>query len=368
MSPRILAFHHDIVSWNCRKEVQSENGGTPATWSLPRINNIEYILSRWPNLRTYAMAVEEYSTRSLSYSRDVYSAFSAVLTTMGRAMEGGILFGLPEMFFNGSLLWRPEGDARRRRDENGGIMRQFPTWSWLGWSGKVDTSLWLKAHQYLSVEYWRASPSVTIYPHISFNKIRTVSRSKEKIHNGYYEIAQQGQTTITDPPDLPQDWRLLYPIPLAESPIPQPWGTWDPIIEFHTQRLRLYVSAPIEDNDHAAFIFDGNNELAGLLRYDEDKDQLKQTCELICIGRMEADWSLATSIEFWELQIKHRECQKRCYDDPSRCSLGPDWSYRCYNVLWIEWEDGVAYRKGLGRIFEDSWDAADTEEVHVRLG
>lgn len=35
--------------------------------------------------------------------------------------------------------------------------------------------------------------------------------------------------------------------------------------------------------------------------------------------------------------------------------------YEWYNVLWIGWEDGIAYRKGFGRVYKEVWEAQDLE-------
>jgi hypothetical protein len=39
-----------------------------------------------------------------------------------------------------------------------------------------------------------------------------------------------------------------------------------------------------------------------------------------------------------------------------------------YNVLWFAWEDGIAYRREVGKIWEGAWDSAETGEVDVWLG
>ncbi|KAJ4004790.1 hypothetical protein NW752_009543 [Fusarium irregulare] len=40
-----------------------------------------------------------------------------------------------------------------------------------------------------------------------------------------------------------------------------------------------------------------------------------------------------------------------------------------YHVLWIEWENGVAYRKGYGFVLEEEWDrVAETSRVDITLG
>jgi len=42
--------------------------------------------------------------------------------------------------------------------------------------------------------------------------------------------------------------------------------------------------------------------------------------------------------------------------------------YEYYNVLWIKWGNGVAYRHGLGRVLKSVWEAQGLETVEVVLG
>jgi hypothetical protein len=42
--------------------------------------------------------------------------------------------------------------------------------------------------------------------------------------------------------------------------------------------------------------------------------------------------------------------------------------YYFHNVLWIEWEDGIAYRRGLGRVVDDVWKQQPVEEIMLILG
>lgn len=36
---------------------------------------------------------------------------------------------------------------------------------------------------------------------------------------------------------------------------------------------------------------------------------------------------------------------------------------RVYNVLWIEWHGGIAYRKALDRVVKPVWDSRILEEI-----
>jgi hypothetical protein len=39
-----------------------------------------------------------------------------------------------------------------------------------------------------------------------------------------------------------------------------------------------------------------------------------------------------------------------------------------YNVMWIEWQDRVAYRRGVGKVSKSDWEAQDTEWIDLTLG
>ena len=39
-----------------------------------------------------------------------------------------------------------------------------------------------------------------------------------------------------------------------------------------------------------------------------------------------------------------------------------------YNVIWIEWKGGIAYRKGVGWISKSAWAAQKSERIDLILG
>ncbi|KAK8079382.1 heterokaryon incompatibility protein (HET) domain-containing protein [Apiospora hydei] len=42
--------------------------------------------------------------------------------------------------------------------------------------------------------------------------------------------------------------------------------------------------------------------------------------------------------------------------------------YEFYFVLWVEWQDGIAYRKALGRVEKQAWLRVAQERISVTLG
>ena len=60
---------------------------------------------------------------------------------------------------------------------------------------------------------------------------------------------------------------------------------------------------------------------------------------------------------------------RRCFPEWSRLRQeGYRDRYQFYNILWIQWQDDIAYRKGVGRVVKDIWDELEAEEVKVLLG
>ena len=57
---------------------------------------------------------------------------------------------------------------------------------------------------------------------------------------------------------------------------------------------------------------------------------------------------------------------RRNSDSRSKKTMGEREEY--YNVMWIEWKDRIAYRKGVGRVSKGDWEAQDTEWIDLILG
>lgn len=42
--------------------------------------------------------------------------------------------------------------------------------------------------------------------------------------------------------------------------------------------------------------------------------------------------------------------------------------YEFYNVMSVERDDGIAYRKAVGRVTKEAWERIATDEVDITLG
>jgi len=119
--------------------------------------------------------------------------------------------------------------------------------------------------------------------------------------------------------------------------------------------------------DYPPYLYTGENLLielcdsrcsrTGIIEssYVDEKDYTQGSkCELLAISMLSAAQSSLTTSKIPEMNV-FSELKS---EDPAVF----------YNVLWVEWENGIAYRKALGRVFKDAWEKQDLEEIEIALG
>ena len=84
----------------------------------------------------YGIFVTNYTRRQLSYDSDALNAFSGFKSLLGAHNHIRFYFGLPESHLDSSIVWQPSQPLRRRKGP-------FPSWSWCGWSGAVETYVFM---------------------------------------------------------------------------------------------------------------------------------------------------------------------------------------------------------------------------------
>ncbi|KAF9870283.1 heterokaryon incompatibility protein [Colletotrichum karsti] len=175
LSPRLLIFHNGQVTWECREavwcedmstepdntpkptEYTMENGVTiPLSAETPtfkpqfgsqmlpveasQLQDNQQVLRSLPyvdfkgrrdHISRYEGAVQEYTSREMSYWSDKLNAFAGLGAFHERQMGTGLVFGLPSNQLDMALLWSAaDGPSLDRLPE-------FPSWSWAGWKGAV---------------------------------------------------------------------------------------------------------------------------------------------------------------------------------------------------------------------------------------
>lgn len=141
-SRRVMIFN-GTVSWFCRAAVWEEHVNDPtedvAYSSVANPATLVPFAVRsptWPDLNRWAELVEQFNTRKLTFDKDAMDAFAGLRSIFDGQFSGGILWGIPEMYFDICIIWEPRNVLRRRRAYNHGILADsLPSWSWVAWEG-----------------------------------------------------------------------------------------------------------------------------------------------------------------------------------------------------------------------------------------
>ena len=108
-----------------------------ARWSIELVGapTSEILQLDTQPLQAFANVVQMYTSRSLSYSKDIVAAFKGIGNLICTALGGTLTHCLPSSHFDWALLWEAYNAPTRRSISVGSD--PFPSWSWCGWQGEV---------------------------------------------------------------------------------------------------------------------------------------------------------------------------------------------------------------------------------------
>lgn len=324
--------------------------------------------------------VEEFNKRKLTFDKDVIDAFAGITSAFNNHFSGGILWGIPEIFFDHCMVWKPKDVLRRRRAYNHALSEDtLPSWSWVAWEGDVvpvGAPLILVDHPKLDAQsiniqplaqwYKSKEPMSPLHPveNIGLSLQLNLNKSQsEQLSTGWTQ-GQYSDGTYYYTHETVPTVRFRYPIPLANENASalQQFNENGRYLHFKSQRARLSLGRELTDDlfnltNCAGCLVDSEGNWAGTIRINASRfDSLPkgQSCELIAL-------SLATAVnsgdylgilDEWKLPERPRDTEL----------------YQFYYVMWIEWERGIAYRKAVGTVYKPVWENQVREDLDVILG
>ncbi|KAK1993918.1 heterokaryon incompatibility protein [Colletotrichum falcatum] len=411
---RRICFENNSVWFECCKSAMYEDHSSPGKPDRKR----DFLLDvGYPSLTIYSTLMQDFNQRQLTYPQDCLSAIAGMLSCYAKVFKGGFLYGLPEMFFDAALLWQPEGDLVRREpvetNASPGVnaARSLPTWSWVGWQGRLDFEEWATGNDFVaSCSGWIAPTRQQTFPITKWYASSGGSGEADKRRievewaawrERYRDPAKQlpaGWTRAKRPPDrrltieTPPDGfgeylyrhtsdcaTFWYPIPLSDPTYPYQQG--NPALSEEVYLIGSVEVAllsirgavwthgfdVISQKDlqipHVS-LYTSQNQWAGILRLHShdyletrglDPTESPIEVQLIAISRGCIPNDLEPPYE--DIAEYARE---------ERPKHGQ--RYEFYNVMWISWRDGVAHREGLGRVCKEVWDALQAPTIDVVLG
>ena len=149
LSNRMIIFSKDQIYFQCKHgKAQGNMYLDPHDQLRPRAINDSKVsaddyslqLEERVNFSVYTRIVSEYMSRRLTFPDDIENAFGGIGKIFGIIFGGSeVLYGVPLSALAICLLWYSEEPLERRRGSNAtdSNSSRFPSWSWVGWIGRV---------------------------------------------------------------------------------------------------------------------------------------------------------------------------------------------------------------------------------------
>ncbi|KAK3938138.1 heterokaryon incompatibility protein 6, OR allele [Diplogelasinospora grovesii] len=390
---RRLLVCNGTVNWFCRDSrseewMACEHGAAGTSHETPGfISDVP----DWPDITQLARVVLEYAKRDLKFDDDVLAAFAGTTTVLSRTFRPGFHFGLPEMFFDVCLLW--EGDRRQprplRRREGKNV--RLPSWSWVSVKGSLFLDMWTSfGSHFYAADLPLPDPRV-VDPLVRWRK--TILANERPEPGEYVLSARDGNSSLLlgwsvtkQPSGGKTDYSFSHPslanrtfsypfplLPQGTRSEDQPKTTYGPVLTFTAKRSWLARAEQLERHPwlecpiyRTYALRNDQGTWAGVLSDDGLDGEASEgppshgndtQCELIAISKTRVrDWKWAKGVLLeWELD-----------EHPSADRIED--AYEFYNVLWVRWRGGVAYRRGIGRVSMEIWEGLKLDELEVNLG
>lgn len=304
-------FQYQVAVWECKCNVWHEAFGVQDVSCPPKLRITPWQLEglpETPNFVQYFRLVENYNVRALTYPDDGLQAFTGVTTALTHVFPGGFAWGLPCYDFLCAMLWLPKEPLRRRVPRKSGAF--LPSWSWVGWEGRIDADAWTEEPSTQPEDTWQSIPAYQDCVAFVSNDFRS-----------------------SEPGLVP----MLLPLVDALCATFKLGG--------------LYQNVP---QDGSVVIRDYHNKFCGIMfrafGSEVQRGAPSPICEVVALSKSGGRLAPGKYVASYGSDI-------------DSTYVGP-----YYNVLWITKESGVVHRLGVGRIVEEAWTRAAIRKRTVVLG
>ncbi|RSM20324.1 hypothetical protein CDV31_000819 [Fusarium ambrosium] len=296
-------------------------------------------LSRAPNLRLFADLISVYNQRSFTFEEDAMKAISSTFSVMQQPHPRGFVYGLPVSFLDTFLAWHGLHCGLRRRKGSCQDTTCPPSWTWAGWKGRLAGGVRRRLNQPNAMsrndayhyktrfmgekdnlpEGWKYSEGSDYYEHKSFPEIE------------FKHPVPIGEPGDEETEELSYGRYLCAKTRRAHLCAIKPHR--DEILESERSQITNLIDDSWKKDilfKHSAVLKDDQGSRVGILSIDSDDDD----------DSIRSTEPPGVSIDVVEISREDHG--------------GKTGSWSFFNVLWVEWEDGVAYRKAMGRVERDA--------------
>jgi hypothetical protein len=403
-------FLDQTVSWTCMQASFDEETFIPASSDSAKacyycqsssVSDTSFLrIAKWPHLDNYSELASYFTERSMTCSDDMLNAFVGILAALRPSFPHGFFQGLPEFFFDVALLWRrlKSDHSRRarhpfRRCSKPGkkwASTHFASWSWAGWedcrvqwpllyNDAVDWGMevipispvtsWQKENKHGGLSAVRNS----FYQH----RISAQDSTHSELEEGWERIDQE--TSLPSSADASSRFKhphapgikFRYPLPIAKLTSERR------TVDLHSMHLKFSGTICIftfrEEVLGFPFpqgsLYSAKEIWAGFMHdiqtpvLAEDLDSL--ACEVVAISTGFVNINRERLLEKRELNWVEDVVPEVAHFSQIRDAGDV---YHFYNVMWLAWEDEIAYRRGIGRVWKPVWEQQELKQMEITLG
>lgn len=397
-SRRRIILDGDSIRWECSSAIWREHVQLPSHLDKAQEGVIgceSIVKPRIPSLSDIGLVLEDYNKRNFTFPEDCLYAFEGMSWVLSPQMAGRFVSGLPSAFFDVALLWQPGGKILRRMARDPTKAHCLPSWSWAGWSGRVELPD-QSATDFIRFSSESQQCTTGVTRTLLWKSHKTPNSAGTPIHASILDSKDMwisgrigsalgwSKHLVTGPPA----WHREHPGPhglslhthfYTHEAHPQ-YEFWYPIPVMGRDDASPSVLAPyISCQSRRAWMFpdkdpwltrkgypllslrDRDGAWTGILQPHDSLNAsgsaLQRAGEAVQLVEIAAGYCWDTE-DLWSGidDVRH----------PEKPKLGPWYEY--YWVMWVEWTEGIAYRKGLGRIYKGCWEERRGEPFKLLLG
>ncbi|KAI1455344.1 heterokaryon incompatibility protein-domain-containing protein [Annulohypoxylon moriforme] len=411
-SGRKVLFINKELHWECSCSMWHEDttfGEEIDQYINPRIHTI---LAGFPDMGSMNDIITEYNRKELRYDEDALPAISGLLSITSRSFTGGFLYGLPQMFFDRALGWRPcwkQVNLRRRVASERSFdsklnPSQLPSWSWIGWQGLLTGGYGEAARinnrqnyieETFPITEWYTAGSPTAAAS-ERRRIRSTWFTDRESYKDFSKPLPPGWTrhdtstqapfrgdpflypdgcgeyifkheAMTDPDTETNAWYYPFPVANISESTPPVHVEQTEYLFCETQRARLWARRLESDDPYQGMnvlqLVDAEETPVGVLHC-HNQEQAAGFPEVVEDDEAHGEMPLGKQVEL--VAIYRSKVYLKIRDEEMKVK-GIKASERIA-VLWVEWLDGVAYRLASGHVGKEAWSKLPLEDISLTLG
>jgi len=340
LAPRVLYFVDDRVYFRCHEGIKAEDCLDSATFEVvvlsrehtPGVLSPETI-KKCPE-STWRRILRAYTSRALSDQRDVIRALTGIMRRFSETTTDVFFQGMPVQHLDSVLLFRGAQLPLRRREG-------FPSYSWVGWIGPVAFFPVRTPHP----RPWNSDRNPPSSPPSSYIFVQDPTWVVECTWIAWYARTRTRTYKLIAGPISRERQGYFYNLlrerppalhtrPRRDPPRQQGRGTSIPnypLLQFWT--LTVYFRVSEKDAFLGkCFLMDIHDRQCGSFQID---------------GFGDVDVFDGQQLEFAILSVTHASAAEMVRGAPT-------YSRTAYLVMCLEWNEGIAERRGMGMVVEQS--------------